>query len=292
MPDDIYVKHYFGESADRPEVDNGKILFETDTHALYADHNNQRIRYNPPADWNETNESSPSFIANKPDLLAYWNILKEPDPWEEIINNVNYATDYQIGKLVDLDFGEYGIHPMELVAMDADDKADGFGKAKMTWISKDIITIRNMNEQWDKSGGWENSDLRSWLIEEVINDIPQLVANNIIQVNKTYLDGNDTKTCTDNIWIPSCNEVFHTDSYYGNKYENSGCKYDEAFPFVEHPETQSVDYSSQARLYNGNECIWWTRTKKSHLYTCISSHGGGEDKYAYDELGIVIGFCL
>lgn len=68
MPDDIYVKYYFGESADIPEVDNGKILFETNTHALYADHNNQRIRYNPPADWNENDENSPSYIANKPEI--------------------------------------------------------------------------------------------------------------------------------------------------------------------------------------------------------------------------------
>lgn len=68
MPDDIYVKHYFGESADRPEVENGTILYETDTRALFVDQNNQRTRYNPPANWNETDTDDPSYIENKPTL--------------------------------------------------------------------------------------------------------------------------------------------------------------------------------------------------------------------------------
>ena len=68
MPDEIYIKHLFGNKVDLPEVKSGQILYVEDTRSIFADQNNQRIRYNPPANWNETNIEDPSYIENKPEL--------------------------------------------------------------------------------------------------------------------------------------------------------------------------------------------------------------------------------
>lgn len=288
MANEIYVKHYFGEKSKKPEeVENGAIIYETDTRAIYVDQDDERKRYNPPADWNETNEESPSYIANKPDLgdilenASTWNILEKPDPWEAIINNQNYATDYQIGKLVDLDFGEYGVHPMELVAMDADDKADGSGKARMTWISKDIITKRRANPAEKKGKSWNDMELRTWIEEELLNSIP--IKDSLVLVNKTYFnyDSYSTEMLPGKIWIPSYREVRCRDGL-----ENSGVMYTGIF-------SEDND-AGRIKLYNGTATDWWLRSHSDEDDYCqISINPTGSTSCSeLQELGVVIGFCL
>ncbi len=61
------------------------------------------------------------------------------DPWVELftsINNGTYTTEYAIGDLIPLDLGTLGAVNMEIIAFDADDLADGSGKAPVTLLVK------------------------------------------------------------------------------------------------------------------------------------------------------------
>jgi len=40
MPDEIYIKHLFGNKVDLPEVKSGQILYVEDTRSIFADQNN------------------------------------------------------------------------------------------------------------------------------------------------------------------------------------------------------------------------------------------------------------
>lgn len=152
--------------------------------------------------------------------MNHWTITKKPDPWEHIINNANYATDYEIGMLQDLDFGEYGVHPMELVAIDTDDKADGSGKARMTWKCKDLLCESVMGD--DNYGGstWETSVVRHLCNTNIYNQINnEFLKQNIKEVTKECIkydmDNNSEQvySCSDKVWILSYDELERYDPY-------------------------------------------------------------------------------
>ena len=81
-------------------------------------------------------------IEDYPELVYKWS-------WEGVlarIDNGTYATEYAIGDTIPLDLGNEGVVNMQIAAFDADDLADGSGKAKITWISKELLaTSHRMN---------------------------------------------------------------------------------------------------------------------------------------------------
>lgn len=68
------------------------------------------------------------------------------DSWEEIIaacEDGSYATKYKIGNYKPLDLGSEGVVNMQIAGKDVDDLADGSGKAKISWISKELLKTRH-----------------------------------------------------------------------------------------------------------------------------------------------------
>ena len=92
---------------------------------------------------------------------------------------------------------------MEIVAFNADTKADGTGTAGITWISKDIFATHVMNSPDNNTGGWEVSEMRRWLKSDAYNTLPTELKSAITTVNKTYYDKttNSTLGCSDSVWI-------------------------------------------------------------------------------------------
>lgn len=110
---------------------------------------------------------------------------------------------------------------MEIVAINEDDRADGNGKAGLTWISK---TVLNTAHRWNPGyvanqdgtgslGGWENCELRAYLRGTIKPLIPETIRNGIVQVNKISSGFNSTtenaenKTTIEDVWIPSSHEL-------------------------------------------------------------------------------------
>ena len=112
------------------------------------------------------------------------------DSWEEIIENIGnktYHEKYVIGDTKELDLGPEGIIEMQLVAFDEDELADGSGKAPTTWIARQLLkNRRRMNppgeyqalfsmkfkEGTGACGGWEKSELRGFLQDNIRNLMP------------------------------------------------------------------------------------------------------------------------
>ena len=323
MDDGILVKHWYGNADDMPEeINNGCIYYTIDTKDIYIDINNVRTKYTfsgssagASADWAEDNEENAGYIRNKPELgtasacdvvdqvdesedvpsakavydaivdASSWIKIKGVDRWAQIAANENYATDYNIGDLVDLDLGQYGIHDMELVAFDRDEKADGTGKARMTWISKDIITLRPMNGTDSTTGAWENSGMRQWLQTDLWAILPDSLKNNIVTVTKeSGITTDPFKIVTaDNIWIPSYGEFVTTEI-------------DEEDASMLYPFYYNVIFgpNQRKRAYNGVDSIFWLRdVGNATSYEYISEYGGFDDSAsASSSHGVVIGFCI
>ena len=195
------------------------------------------------------------------------------DDWATILSNADYATDYSIGDTKYLDLGTEGKQLMEIVAFDTDDKADGSGKAKITWISKTLLNTRR------PIGGspWSECGLRSYLDGTIRPMIPSNVRSAIVGASKI----SNSDTTADELWIPSHREMFG-----GTEFETTGAAYTNAYSTKQ----------NRIKQCKGSGESYWLRTMKKNGYTSVASNGGvsstispaGNDSYTKY---IALGFC-
>lgn len=206
------------------------------------------------------------------------------DSWSEILtaeSNGTYKTKYSVGDTKSISIN--GVDElMEIIAFDADDLADGSGKAKITWLSKGLFASHNMNASRTNTNGWTATAMRSWLRDDIFPTLDStLRSGGIKEVTKTYYDytTSTTKSTSDTVWIPSAREMFGGDSY-----ESSGCDYTEYF-----------DSSAKRIKYNtsGSASLWWLRSAYSYYssgFRIVNSDGSVGTTDAYDSIGVALGF--
>ena len=216
------------------------------------------------------------------------------DDWSAIAAsaaNGTYKTKYSIGDTKSIDLGTEGTHLMQLVAFDTDDKADGSGKAPMTWIMKDLLpTTHRMNpakvdgtEGTGTLGGYDKTEMKSYLTETILPLFPADVRNNIVPVTKHQkaFDASGTtfqESTTETLWIPGHKEIFNSTSY-----DTDGYAYSDVFK----------DATSRIKKRNGSAISWWLRSA-SGATSFRRVYYSGSDDYgsAYNTGGVCPGFCF
>lgn len=216
------------------------------------------------------------------------------DSWEDILAAVadgTYKTKYNVGDTKILDLGSEGSVCMQIAAFDADTLADGTGKAPISWISEQLLTTsRRMNPYLEDSagnytegtgsiGGWEKSEMRSYLKNTVKPLIPETVRNAIKEVTKTQPAYNTDKSSyaqisMDDVWIPSFNEVFGASSLY--------------YPFFQNTAANRIKKKTGATSPSN----WWLRSAyNTNTFYFVYSSGYNDYYNAYTTRGVVLGFC-
>ena len=233
------------------------------------------------------------------------------DSWDQIIESVNngtYKKIYTIGAVKELDLGREGIIDMQIAAFDADELADGSGKAAITWISKQVLKTQyqmNPGREYDlhtytyilgtgSIGGWEQSEMRKWLKNDIKPLVPSTVRNSIKPVTKYSASydvsnnrENNTET-TDDVWIPSCREVFGPESasYYNLPFESEGPTYTDLF----------VSSSDRIKQKSGesNAQYWWLRSagRGSTAFEGVYSGSVNDGYNSTTKNSVAIGFCM
>lgn len=210
------------------------------------------------------------------------------DSWATILSGTN---TYSLGNYKPLDLGTNGIINMQIVAVNTDDLASGTGKAKYTWIAKELLaTTHRMNPANTSgevgtggNGGWENCEMRTYLKNTIKPLIPAEVRNAIVEVTKiqsTVTDGTmvkDGQTTTDDLWIPSAHEISGTATY-----ETTG------------PVYTTIYNSATARIKNrsGSVYRWWLRSAYSTTNFYYVDTDGIDSSYnASSPRGVALGFC-
>lgn len=184
----------------------------------------------------EIPEGSVSKITDSTGAVL-WQKAEDKYTWDAVLASIaagTYATDYAVGDCVPLDLGSEGIVNMQIAGFDVDDKADGTGKAPVSWISKELLaTSHRMNPNLVENDdgtreagtgaidGWNRSEMRAYLISTIYPLIPDHVKSAIVTVTKTQKAYDTfgfafTQTTEDDLWIPSKNEIVGSSStYYG-----------------------------------------------------------------------------
>lgn len=235
------------------------------------------------------------------------NVTADMDCYAEYKNNAIYTWSavnaavadgtyrdvYKLGDLVPLDLGDEGVVNMQLVAFDADDKADGSGKAATTWISENLLhndTFTNpARGAWDGSGypegtggigGWEKSRFRTYIQETIMPKIPEDVRSIIKEVTKTQNAHNTagnafTQTTIDSVWPPSYREVVGTSSPCYELYWNNSA------------------LLLKRRVGATGTKPWWLRDSMNYnQWRAVRANGSTYEEYTNSDLFVVIGFCI
>ena len=209
------------------------------------------------------------------------------DSWLQIIAAAEDGTassKYSVGDTKLLDLGTEGQVYMQIAGFNKDVLSSDTSKtAGISFISKQVMRGKSMNDTATTTGGWADSALRSYLADSMLPLVPSDVASAIKQVNKTYYDYNDsvTETTSDKLWIPSSREVVDTVT----SKENSGCEYDELFTS---DAITRIKYTQ-----SGSADSWWLRTTASdNTFRYVRSNGGFSSYNAGSPIKIVIGFCI
>jgi hypothetical protein len=213
--------------------------------------------------------------------------------WEGVfasMDNGTYATDYAIGDCIPLDLGSEGLINMQIAAFDADNLADGSGKAKITWISKELLaTTKQMNparagssgaytEGTGSIGGWGKCEMRTYLKNTIKPLIATTVASRIATVTKTQAaydtaGASFTQTTEDDVWIPDHNEVYASGGIYTGLFSDSDSR---------------VKYKVGATSVS----TWWLRSAgSSNNFYYIRTSGSTYNVAADCIYGVALGFC-
>lgn len=218
---------------------------------------------------------------------------KPSDPWEALFYSIQrgtYKTDYAIGDELPLDLGTEGNINMQIAGFDCDTLAAGGNYAAVSLISKELLnTEHRMNpyregtfgtyvEGTGAIGGWEKSEMRTYLKNTIMPIINSKIRNSIVDVFKTQYSRDEygsrkDQTTTDDVWIPSTTEINSSTALYGA-----------LFP----------DAASRVKTkVGGGSYIWWTRQPNSdNSFYYISLNGSQSSSAANTDLCIALGFCV
>ena len=244
--------------------------------------------------WDPVNTS----IKADTDCYAKWEQTTITDTWAEIFAaelDGTYSSKYSVGDTKAFVLGESQTVIMQIAAMgdNADPLADGSGKAKIAWVSKYLLkSDHRMNpskssgeEGTGALGGWEKSEMRTYLRETIFPDIPAVIRDAIKEVTKYTKIYNASEAAvynaesTDTVWIPSYREVFG-----GSSYETTGVVYTGLF--------SSATLRKKNKLGLASASYWWTRSAYSATtFTHVSGDGSTSYNYANSSCGVALGFC-
>ena len=216
------------------------------------------------------------------------------DSWEQIfeaIDSGDYKKIYKIGDCKLLDLGPEGQVHMQIAAFDADDRADGKGKAPITWISRELLkTERRMNFKYREDGfifkkpvpgtggigGWEQCELRGALQNEIMPLLPKTVVKRILPAKRGKWAVNLQKdlyvqVTEDRLWIPSYEEL--ATGKYGDLFAN---------------EEKRV----KKKPGSASGAQWWLcSARKPEAFIACDSDGIFAEMYAECSGGVALGLC-
>ena len=210
--------------------------------------------------------------------------------WADIatVSEAGKAPEYfNVGDEKELTIGSETYH-VQILGFDHDDKSDGSGKAGITVGLKEIMTTtHNMNSTATSVGGWEQSEMRTYLQDDILPTLPNDLQSVIKTVNKISDVGNNNKTTLktiqDDLFLFSTTEVGFNPVYAVN---GQGTQY-EFF----------IDDTSRIKYLNSSATRWWLRSANSYdnnIFCDVSEDGAGcyANAGATTAQGVVFGFCI
>lgn len=201
----------------------------------------------------------------------------------------------------------------QVVGILQDDKADGSGKAGLSFITKECYANHRMNATETNSGGWRDSEMRSWLNSTVLDWFPSDIKEHIVEVKKLTNNVGRTETAdsvsetADRIWLFSWAEMFgpvtwnegSNQAYIDSVLSAEGTQY-QLFADNGLADSQSSDTKGILRKHVVSEpskplSNWWVRSptpNRADGFGDVNNGAIDNGGLATASQGVVFGFCL
>ena len=206
------------------------------------------------------------------------------------------VSGYSIGDTKKFSMGTMGNMSIQLIAKSADELADGSGNAHTTWLmyyalpdSHRMNPANNNNAEGTGSiGGWDKSEMKQYVLDTVVPNLPSEIRNAVKTVKKYTRIYNTSGSAQNDVmteetfWLPSRHEMFDGTS---SSYETKGPRYSEAFP----------DNASRVKSKVGASSAswWWLRSAYDYnSFNYVGSDGSNPNYSAYNSGAVVLGFCI
>ena len=202
---------------------------------------------------------------------------------------------------------------VQLAGIAHDVRADGSPIGLSFLLTEVLPEERRMSEE-AYMGGWEDSDLRAWLNEVLLADLPEELARNIVAAGKLSNNAGAAKTADDvtltedSLWLPSYVEIVgerprasFSDGfqYLAEVLNAEGSQYKLFRDQVIYPmETRQ----ELVRNREGEAAYWWLRTaspdvSESEGMAYFNRTGPNGDPFHFatastDFSGVMFGFCV
>ncbi len=200
------------------------------------------------------------------------------------------------------------VNSVQIAGFIHDDKSDGSGKAGITFIFADAISEMYMNSDEYNDGGWEFSDMRSWLASEGKALLPEELQDVIVAVDKSTNNVGETEdvlsvtTTSDELWLFSYVELagelnkfdlYEISDYPAAIYNAEGFQY----KLFSDCNVDHFDYNDiLIKTYQGESYYWWERSPgpySSDSFRCVDSDGVPYNGIGTDYSNAVVpGFCI
>ena len=203
-----------------------------------------------------------------------------------------------------------GTASMRLVDVYHDDLANGEGKAGLTFLASNIVMTHRMNETDDITGGWEASEMRTWLngtlymaLDEDLRTSIVAVAKLTDNVGKTA-DASSVTTTIDLLWLPSMVELSGPSDWTWPSDPDNSAGYNSvvAAEGSQYALFQTLGVKqlspNDALLLSGSDGVmaWWERSpscSSTNHFRGVGYAGDPTDVWdSSSELGVCLGFCL
>lgn len=207
--------------------------------------------------------------------------------WAQIddVSENGLMSDYfNIGDTKNVTIGD-ATYVVEIVGFSHDDKADGSGKAGLTFGLKDCLnTAYQMNSSNTNAGGWGSCALRATLRGDIWNQLPSDLRGVIKEVTKKASAGNSSGTIssyTDTLFLFAEKEIFGSTQHSVN---GEGTQY-----------AKFTSSNTRIKKLNGSATYWWLRSPSSgssYYFCSVNLDGATYYDGASISRGVAFGFCI
>lgn len=220
----------------------------------------------------------------------FFNTTLSKNTWAQIAKaseSGKASSLWSVGDEIDIDVDGETL-TLAIMGFNHDDKADGSGKAGITFGMKNLMaSTRAMSSSNTNSGGFTGSAMYTWLTGTLLPALPSDLQAVLKSVNKKTSAGSQSSTINTNamkVFLFSEIEVFGSVSY-SKSGEGSQYSY-----FA--TAANRIKYLSNGA---GSANYWWERSPHgsgSTGFCSVSSDGSADGYYASYSGGVCFGFCV
>ena len=226
------------------------------------------------------------------------------DDWDTIANAVRsgQTSKYNVGDTKEVDLGTYGKHTLRIANMSTPNECNDskFSQSACGFVVEftDIITTHVMNPTDTNKGGWLNSQMKTFINNDIYNSLPQELKSVIITTEtvsgRGRLDTVEYFTSPDKLYLLSTAEVW-------SQGINSDTARDKTrqldYYKIKGVTTNREDWNGAIKKDStGSESWWWLRSAYSrdinYFYFVAGNGGWNINNVAIDSGGVSPAFRI